>query len=603
MKQWRPKSLFMRLFLSILLTISVTMTAVILIQPRHLTASLVDIAEKDMLAKMERFLPEVARYLSGSPPYFTIVPLVNTLENLLGAKIYIANRNGYIDVVGASFGNRADLPERYINQNDLANLQAGQRISRRDTIIVENEREGIQALTIMLPVFVSVNNQSVMYMGSVFLQTPLTSLSASAAVVKEQISYVPFLATLVASLMAGIISHSISKPLKQLSAAANIMSNGDYSVRVKVEAEDEIGWLGTGFNVMADSLEESIKSLEDSRHRIERLILALTEGVIASDANHSIILFNPAAEQFFNLEAPKIIGLPFEATALPESIKKLLASNSPIPQSEVISLSDQLTLAVTTSPILDDSSNFSAQVAVLKDITEAHRLEQLRKDFVANVSHELRTPLTSIQGFVEAMLDQTIPQEQNGRYLQIIHKESMRLTRMIHELLDLSHIESGHLVLQLEPINFPSLLHNVVLQAKMSHGVTDANFTIKIDNEHTMLHADADRLEQILLNLITNAIKFSNPPPHIQINSQVVPEHPEKLLISVLDNGNGINAEDLPYIWDRFFKADKSRSSKGTGLGLSIVRSLVEAHHETIWVENSLQQGACFTFTIPLNNE
>jgi two-component system sensor histidine kinase ResE len=409
----------------------------------------------------------------------------------------------------------------------------------------------------------------------------------------------PFVVFCAAIIMGGFIARSLSRPLHRLSLAALHMARGDYATRITEKRDDELGQLGQSFNLMAVSLETSIRTLKDERDRIRNLIHALTEGVIATDSELRILLLNPAAAEYLGLDLQGSIGRSVVSLPLPKMLKEQLTNSALIPQSSIVTVSEQLALGVTTSPLSDPYGNLSAQIAILKDITESYRLEEQRREFVANVSHELRTPLTSIRGFVEGMLDHTIPEQQNERYLNIIHQESIRLTKMIHELLDLSHIESGRLQLHPEVVELRPLLQGIWLRTRVAAGREDISLELTLSPAEPVILADPDRIEQIFINLLSNAMRYTPEGGTITIASLPLTENGlDKLVIEITDSGAGIDPENLPYIWDRFFKADRSRSSGGTGLGLSIVRSLVEAHQETIWAENRPPLGACFAFTM-----
>ena len=603
MKQLQPKSLFARFFLSFFFTLIATMLCIVLITPYQLEQMLIASAERDMVMKSDRILPSAANYLAGRYTHLEMVSLVATLEDLLGARMYIADRNGMIRITGE--GNNF-MQNTYISAEDLATLQSNEQIRRRETLARAGGAPPQQILLIASPVKMTVSSSigvETHYLGSLYLQVPMATLNTTAGIARRQVGYVPIIATCFALLMAGYISHSMSQPLKDLSVAALLMANGDYSTRFTYESDDELGQLSASFNHLASSMEQSIGSLREQQKRTENLINALTEGVMAIDAEQRIILFNPAAAEFLHLQSDEVLGKVFTNICLPELLSQRFAEMDTVPYSELLPIDDRHMMSLTISPVLDEANHLSAQIAVLKDITEAHRLEEQRKEFVANVSHELRTPLTSIQGFVEGLLDHTIPPEHSERYLGIIHQESIRITRMIHELLNLSHIESGHMLLKQEAVELGPLLSSLLLQSRTAFQREDIQFHVNLMPPEPVLYADPDRLEQILLNLLTNAIKFTPQDGDIFIRSFALVDNPGKICIEILDSGNGIAEGDIPYIWDRFFKSDRSRSSRGTGLGLAIVRSLIDAHQESIWVKNLPPLGACFSLTMPLISE
>ena len=592
-RPWQPKSLFTRFFLSFLVTLTISALAIILLMPQQIENRLVDAAEKDLVNKLDLVRPTILMYLNGRLSYAEVQTNLSILESLLGGTLYIVDATGTIRVASEEYGNT--LLRQRVSDEDLAALQEGEQITRREESSV---------MTIAMPIFAElrtpVGSQRSFY-GGIYLQVPLEALRTIALVARQQVRVMPLIVCSFAMLISAIVAHSLSQPLQRMNSAALRIARGDYATRIHEERDDELGQLGKSFNLLAVSLEISIRSLKDERDRFRNLILALTEGVIASDAQQRVMLLNPSAASFFNLNIFETLGKPLKDLPIPEGLLELLTSTTAKPQSGAIKNGEQV-LAVTTSPLSDDTGELTAQIAVLKDITESWRLEEERRTFVANVSHELRTPLTSIQGFVEGILDETIPPEHQERYLNIIHQECIRLTRMIHELLDLSHIESGALLLNPEPVELKPLLQSIWLQTRTAAERSDVELELALDPPEPLLFADADRLEQILINLLSNALKFTPPGSCIEVKSHLCSgssEESERMQIEICDQGPGIAAEDLPYIWDRFFKGDRSRSSSGTGLGLAIVHSLVEAHQESIWVENR-EPGAAFCFTMKM---
>ena len=424
-KYLRPKSLFARFFLTFLFTLTISTMTIIVLMPRQLEGLLIAHAERDMVNKIARVRPSAERFLSGVYRFPEIQIILATTEDLMGGGLYIIDQHGTIRASSPTYG--SELLARRVPEDDLAILQGGQQFTRR-----ENDA---RTLTIAVPIIqeilsISHGRQSIFF-GALYLQVPLEALRTTALITGQQLSVMPLVVCITALIMGGLISRSLSRPLQRLSLATLHMAQGDYSTRVNERRDDELGQLGQSFNMMAVSLDMSIRNLRDERDRIRNLIHALTEGVIATDSNLRILLLNPAAAQYLSLHLESALGCSLDELPLPDELTELLTGSSTIPQSSVISFSDQLVLEVTTSPLSDSYGNFTAQIAILKDITEAWRLEEQRKEFVANVSHELRTPLTSIRGFVEGMLDSTIPPEMNDRYLNIGSMTVERVTLLL----------------------------------------------------------------------------------------------------------------------------------------------------------------------------
>ena len=225
------------------------------------------------------------------------------------------------------------------------------------------------------------------------------------------------------------------------------------------------------------------------------------------------------------------------------------------------------------------------------------KMEEMRRGFIANVSHELRTPMTSIRGFVEGILDGTIPPERQNHYLSIVRDETNRLNRLVNDLLDLAKMESGEMKLNIIVLDINELVRKCVI--KLETLLVGKNLTVNADfeEEHMLVKADSDAIERVLYNLIHNAIKFTQPGGKIEIRTSI---QKDKIVVTVKDNGIGIDKSELDMIWDRFYKSDKSRSKdkSGTGLGLAIVRNIINEHGQKIWVESNVGEGTCFGFTL-----
>ncbi len=226
-----------------------------------------------------------------------------------------------------------------------------------------------------------------------------------------------------------------------------------------------------------------------------------------------------------------------------------------------------------------------------------NNLEQVRKSFIANVSHELRTPLTSVAGFVEGMMDGTIPADKQQHYLTIVKQEVVRLTRLVNDILDLAKVESGEVSINPRVFNIGELIRRSAVKFENQVSSKNINLEIALEKEDQLVLADPDAIERVITNLLDNAVKFTPEGGIINITACC---KDQSIYVSIGDNGVGIDKDDLPYIWERFFKTDKSRSKDkiGTGLGLAIVKNIVQRHNQNIWVESELDKGSVFTFTL-----
>lgn len=587
------KSLFGRMMVTYLLVIAVMVTALAVYLPLRFSDYFVEATEQRLTTKGQEISPLARNFLLGRADYATTVQILSVMEQMLDSHTWIVAPNGQILATSPAGG--ALLRGVRLGPDEIAQVMDGQIVTRQGTI-----RNSDQVMiSVGIPLTATASGGPIV--GALYLHAPLVNVQATIRVIRRQIMLTALAAMVIALGLAFGFSRSLSQPLGLMNKAALAMAQGDFSRRLETSHEDEIGQLASSFNFLASSLEQSIASLQTEKGRMENLLTSLTEGVVAIDERGELTLFNPAATQLLGLGVAPQPGSPLNEAALPAELAQLMTAEfGDQVVTKTLQLGDDRVLAVTISPITDAQARMTGEMAVLQDVTEAHRLEQLRRDFVANVSHELRTPLTSIRGFVEGILDETIPMSASPRYLNIIHRETIRLTRLIHELLDLSHIESGKTILHREPITLNSMITSLATQARTATRQDELHMQLCLEADDPVVDADPDRIGQVLLNLITNACKFTPPGGLVTITTR---SEGERLAVQVADTGPGIPPEDLPYVWDRFYKADRSRSKEGVGLGLAIVKSLIEVHGETITVTNAHPHGAVFTFHLPLADQ
>jgi len=590
-KKLHVRSLFKKLYGSFIIVIMVTVLTLGVFLPTQLANYWSQAAKVKLEEEARLIIPSIGIYFEGQTSYDVMQQILTTIEYFSDARVFLVDRSGQVLVTSAGYN--ASFRGELLPKDEIQALMQNQKVSHQGY----NARLNQYALTLAFPI-VQNNNGIFSTIGALYMETPLAVFGTFSSLVQKQALLMVGFSAVTALILAFFFTQSISKPLNSLNIAAQAMARGNYAVSIPYQDEDEIGELIHSFNNLSRSLQKSVDSLLTEKGRMENLLRSLTEGVIATQTNGSIVLFNPAAQQLLQLPSDlQLLGRTLETLNLPKMLRELLLNYEDDIVTKILNFTPDRYVAVTLSPVLDRGGRQTGTMMVLKDITESHTMELQRKAFVANVSHELRTPLTSIRGFVEGILDETIPLEASARYLSIIQRETVRLSQMIQELLDLSYIESGQMILHPTEINLIPLLQRMVERCKSASKKPLQEYIIRFNQENPCILADPDRLEQIFTNLLSNASKFAPENGKIQIIGVRVDD---KMEITIQDNGPGISEQDLPYIWDRFYKADQSRSREGTGLGLSIVRSLIDAHQETIAVNNDPLGGCCFTFTMPL---
>jgi two-component system phosphate regulon sensor histidine kinase PhoR len=358
------------------------------------------------------------------------------------------------------------------------------------------------------------------------------------------------------------------------------------------------------YSQVSETLEElraGIRQEQAEREQIRSILYSIVEGIVATDASGRISFMNPVAENIFGLKASTAIGrFPREVWRefdLAEIFHQVFVTGEPQEREIWLDPPAKRLLKVHLTPIRAvEEGEVQGVLAVIRDLTRLRHLETVRSDFVANVSHELRTPLTSIKGFVETLLDGGLRDTDAARrFLNIISQEADRLNRLIHDLLDLSKMESGRTELHLTRLFLAPLVEEI--RQTMDARLAERNIGISVELGSTPVWADEDRIREVLVNLIDNAIKYTTEGGLIRVSEIGRGDRQEFI---ICDNGIGIPKESLGRIFERFYRVDKARSREmgGTGLGLSIVKHIIDRHGGRVWVESEWGKGSCFHFTL-----
>lgn len=467
-------------------------------------------------------------------------------------------------------------------------------------------------------VAVKAHNDPAHLVGVARVAYPMTSVEQARNVLWGSLALAVLLVSLPAALLGVLLARSIVGPLTALRGTAHRFGKGDLSARAS-SSGGEIGELGREFNMMAERLSDTIRRRTFERNQMAAVLSQMHDGILITNEHGYIESLNAAAALLFGTTTDKAEGHSLiEVThshELHQAMSIVLSQAGERQRLQVETGGRKLAAVVTAVPMPTDTGSYaspgqegdnSAGLVVVQDVTELHRLERARREFVSNISHELRTPLASAKLLVEtvsAVLTED-PEAAQG-FLQRINVELDGLTQLVRELLELSRIESGQAAPSLEPSSVSTLLEQAA--RRLAPQAERAGVALKIDIQlgaeeaFLLVEADPRQIEQVLINLIHNAIKFTEPGGSISLGAAL---GERDVVISVTDTGAGIPREDLPRIFERFYKVDKARTSEnirdgGTGLGLSICKHIVQAHGGEIWVESVFGQGATFFFTLP----
>jgi two-component system, OmpR family, phosphate regulon sensor histidine kinase PhoR len=572
-----------RLFLSYLALIVGLVVTLLFGIERLLRESLLEMVQGDLGRELElaRELYETA----GSPDADSIADLIGTLS---GRRTTIIAPDGSVIGESSADGPALEAMENHAARPEvLAAATGGEGRSIRGSTTVGERLLYLAART---------------RGGDVLrLAEPLTRVDEPVARLQRGVMAAGAIAIGLSALFSLGFSVAVTKPLRRIEAAARAMARGDLSVRLRERRRDEFGEVARALDALAGELQRRMGELEEEQARTRVLIDTMSEGVIALGPDGSVVRANPAAQQMFSLPERLPVSTP-EAVSRRSEFRRIVRralDGESIPPTELSA--EGRALLATAQPLPDGGA-----VVVILDISELRRLEDVRRDFVANASHELKTPLTAIRGYSETLLDPELPPDLVRRFATVMHANADRLQRIVDDLLDLSRIETGGWVAYSEVVSIEEVARDVWSETLRSAGERRLDFKIRIGDGAGEAFCDPAALRQIFSNLFSNAIRYTPDGGGVQLVVERVPPRGsqragEWLRLSVRDTGSGIPAVHLPRIFERFYRVDPARSREegGTGLGLAIVKHLVEAHGGAIEAESTLGGGTAIRFTLP----
>jgi two-component system phosphate regulon sensor histidine kinase PhoR len=538
----------------------------------------------------------------------TIHPLAKRWGELLEARVTIIRADGV--VLGDSYEDPAVM-ENHLGRPEVQQaLATGFGISTRYSRTV-----GYDMMYAAIPV--EANGQVV---GIARISLPLIQIEANVARLRNTIVVASIITALLAGLLALFIAERIARPVRQLTEVVQRMTGGDLSARLLPIPHGEVGVLTQAFNQMAARLQGTITTLVEERSRLTAVLDNMADGVVITDSEGRVRLINPAAARLLSTDEEAALGRPFAQVARDHRLIGLRQQCCELNEEQFASVEvgrQGPFLQAIATPLRDAGPQ--ASLVILQDLTRVRRLETVRRDFISNISHELRTPLASLQALVDTLRDGALDDPPAAqRFLDRMETEVEALTQMVQELLELSRIESGQAPIRLVSTPVADVVFPPVERLRPQAERAGLSITIDLPPDLPPVLADAERVQQVITNIVHNAIKFTPSGGQVQVSGSglqvssdghIQPEtlnlEPEAIspgewvLIAVEDTGIGIPADDLPRIFERFYKADRARSGGGTGLGLSIAKHIVQAHGGRIWVESVEGKGSTFYVALP----
>ena len=440
--------------------------------------------------------------------------------------------------------------------------------------------------------------KGVFYMTS-DLQNVYNTVNAS----KKILTNATVIALLITVILGFIIASSITEPIRDVTKKAEEMASGNLDQYVEVKSDDEIGQLASMFNYLNLKLNETLQQMDLERSKLDTIFNYMAEGVIAVDTSGNIIHANPIAIDILNIEKrskaewEKSKDNKFHLESI--DIRGINYKDADTLKGDQTLKRDSEVYKVKYAPFKNERNNIGGLIIVFQDITREHKLDNMRKEFVANVSHELKTPITTIKSYTETLIDGELGEDTQKSFLNVIENECDRMGRLVRDLLQLSNLDYQNINWQKRDVSIKELLDHILLKLNLAFKENGHKLTVDIEEDIPDINIDKDGMEQVLLNIIYNSIKYTEKGGNIEVKAKVKDDY---VNIEVSDDGIGIPKEDQARIFERFYRVEKGRSRElgGTGLGLSIAKQIVAAHDGEISLKSEFGKGTVINIKLPL---
>lgn len=558
------------------------------------TVYLVGVSQESYLGTLQQGVGAQAKlvgvaaqpYLAGAATASEIDRLAKRLGVDAGVRVTIIDKEGV--VLADSEHDPLAMENHGTRPEVIAALESGRGESRR-----RSATAGYDTMYVATPI---MNGQDVL--GVARVAVPIARINQAAQEIAWAIVLGGLAATALAVGLAILIASSVTRPVERLTAMAGLMAEGKLDQRIGSYSGDEVGRLGAAFDLMAERLRDTIAAISAEKNTLSTILSTMADGIVIVDEGGRVNLVNRAAAAMLQMQVPYSDGRSYVEVLrdheLSDIVRRCLAEGTQ--QSGIAEIGrPRRILRMVAAPL---RRGRAGALALLQDLTEVRRAETIRREFVANVSHELRTPIATLKALVETLEEGAIGEPEVARdFLEKMHTEVDGLAQLVSELLELSRIESGQAKLRVEPAEVGVLVRGAAGRLKAQAERAGLELAVEVPDGLPRVTADVQRIGQVLTNLIHNAVKFTPPGGRITVLAR---KEGEQVAVSVSDTGIGISTEHLPRIFERFYKADPSRSEGGTGLGLAVAKHVVQAHGGEIRAESAEGQGSTFTFTLPV---
>lgn len=589
------RSIVGKLWITILILVTFVVFILTMLFLEHIDSENFRKSEADLLEKIENIKVMIDKYKQNEI-------LVDSIESLLPTNIgiFIADKEGEVfyqkniqEIQTFAFSKlqSEEIFQKAMQQNDHT-------VMRWFHSVEKQQKSEDEQLLIAVQKFNGLEENQQQY---IILYEPVSNILGLG---KDTVKFLLVTAGLVlflTTVFAFFLFSRITAPLRIMRSAVFEIARGKFDTKVPILTHDEIGELAISFNQMARQLKFTMNALRQEKEQLSSILSSMADGVFTIARDGEIIPLNVNAEKFFHLWYSSCEERQEKYDFMPEPLYQLFSNVVKMEHESMIEVAfKDYHWCIAMTPLYSHM-HVRGTVAIVRDTTMERKLEKLRKDFIANVSHELRTPIAMIQGYSEAIVDDIAATEEEKKEIaQIIYEESQRMSRLVNELLDVARMEAGFMKLNCDRIEIRPYFERVLRRFDGIAADKKVSLHLSFETEKTNFMFDGDRIEQVITNLVDNAIRHTPEKGSVFL---LIAEKDTELYVSVEDTGQGIPEEDIPFVFERFYKSDKARTrgKSGTGLGLSIVKNIIEAHKGKISVLSKQGQGTKFFFIIPQN--
>jgi two-component system phosphate regulon sensor histidine kinase PhoR len=513
--------------------------------------------------------------------------LAKTLGSEIDTRITIIAPDG--TVLGDSVQDPATMENHATRPEVIDALATGMGESTRFSTTLQEQ---------MMYVAVTVYNQGEL-VGIARVALPLIIAEQNVGSVTRIIIVATVIIAALAVLAAWIIARTLTRPIRELTRASQSIATGELGRKITIATKDEIGQLARAFNEMSASLKTTVETVSTEKTELDSILANMADGVIVTDPGGDIVLANQAAGRLLGFEEGNTAGRPTIEVVHDHEIDEVLKQCLNTGNEQSTQFESGITrrfIRVIAVPLLNQD-RLNGALVLLQDLTELRGLQTMRRELVGNISHELRTPIAGIKAMIETLRSGAINDKDAARdFLARIESEADRLAQMVAELTQLSRIETGRAELKMGPVNLNTLADEVLAEMKPLAERQHVTLSQQVSPDLPSVMADRDRIRQTIVNLVHNAVKFNKPGGRVTVTTSY---DRNNVNLTVADTGIGISKDNLPHIFERFFKADRSRTGGGSGLGLAIAKHTVQAHGGEISARSEEGQGSTFTFSLP----